>query len=114
MLPLARDARDPIAALFYARTLDLIEGRTYRIPLSEGGRPLEVVLKVIGREVIDVAGRPVEALRMEPGIVARIERRRPISATMWMSLDGRRRPLALDVSAGFGSFRAELVSASER
>jgi hypothetical protein len=39
----------------------------------------------------------------------RVQRRQPVTATIWISADGRRVPLAADVEAGFGRVRLKLV-----
>lgn len=109
-LPLAPHARDAIAALFYARTLPLDPGSRYRLPVNEGGRSLTVDLTVSGPERIVVRGRDVDVLRLEPRLQQQVQRRRAIQATLWVSADPRRVPVALDVDAGFGRVRAELVA----
>jgi hypothetical protein len=108
-LPLAAHARDAIAALFYARTLPLETGARYRVPVNEAGRNVVVDIRVAGREMIDVQGESVEAVRLDPTIERRVERRRPPRATMWVSADARRVPLAFDVEATFGRIRLELT-----
>jgi MYXO-CTERM domain-containing protein len=109
-LPMERGARDPLTAFFYARAVPLRAGTTVRIPLSESGRNLVVELRVVGPERVSYQGRLVDGLRVEPKITARLQRRRPIEATLWLSADDRAVPLVLEISAGFGSFRAELAS----
>jgi hypothetical protein len=109
-LPLAPGSRDAIAALFYARTLPLEPGRTFQIPVNEAGRQLVVDLVVSRRERISVQGKPVEALRLEPRMRPGHAARRQASATLWVSDDSRKLPVALDLEAAFGRLRAELVS----
>ncbi|MGH9345974.1 MAG: DUF3108 domain-containing protein [Vicinamibacterales bacterium] len=109
-LPLAESARDILSAVFYARTLPLIDGDRYLIPVNEGGRNLVVELAVAGRESITVQGRQVPSIRLDPRVRRRFERRRPVSATLWLSDDGPRVPLALDLDAAFGRVRLELIS----
>jgi len=109
-LPLAKSARDAISAVFYARTLPLRDGDRYLIPVNEAGRNLVVELLVAGRELITVQGRDAAAIRLEPRIRRRVERRRPVTATMWVSDDDRKVPLALDLDAAFGRVRLELIS----
>jgi hypothetical protein len=109
-LPLHPSSRDAISALFYARTLPLEQGARYSIPVNEAGRNLLVDLVVGGREAIQAEGATVDAIRIEPRIRRRVERRQPLTATLWLSVDERRVPLALDLDAGFGRVRAELVS----
>ncbi|MGH9374399.1 MAG: DUF3108 domain-containing protein, partial [Vicinamibacterales bacterium] len=86
-LPLAKSARDAISGVFYARTLPLATGDRYLIPVNEAGRNLVVELAVAGRETITVQGREVAAIRLEPRMRRRVERRRPVTATLWVSDD---------------------------
>lgn len=109
-LPLDRDARDAIAALFYVRTLPLAEGAQYQIPINEGGRNVRLDLTVVGRETITVMGVSRSAWRLAPALRERVERRRPPNATLWLSDDEQRLPLAIDVTAVFGRVRLELVA----
>ena len=109
-LPLPAGARDALSAVFYARTLPLRPGDRYLIPVNEAGRNLVVDLVVAGRERVTVRGREMSAIRLEPRMRRRAERRRPITAVLWLSDDDRRVPVALDLEAPFGRLRAELVS----
>jgi hypothetical protein len=108
-LPLAESARDAISAVFYARTLPLTRGDTYRIPVNEAGRSM-VVDVTVGRETINLQGRAVSAVRVDPRIRRRVERRQPIRAVLWLSDDERKVPLAMDIEAAFGRVRLELIS----
>jgi hypothetical protein len=109
-LPLAPWSRDAIAALFYARTLPLEPGRRFQIPVNEAGRQLVVELSVAQRERISVQGREVAAVRLEPRMKRGAASRRSATATIWVSDDARKLPLALDLEAAFGHVRLELVS----
>jgi len=108
VLPMFPQARDAIAALFYARTLPLREGEHYRFPVNEAGRNLVVELSVDGRENVRVQGRDVDALRITPRLQRRVEEREQLRAILWLSNEPRRIPLALDLDAGFGHVRVEL------
>jgi hypothetical protein len=79
----------------------------------EGGRRLVVVLRVTGREPASLAGRGIEAWRLEARIESPSERR-PISATLLITQDARRLPVEMRIETGFGSFRAELVEYTSR
>lgn len=112
--PLAPGSRDALSAFYYARTIALEPGGEALIPISEGGRQLAVRITAAGVEKVSFRGADVEALRLDVRIEERIARRRPIEATLWMSRDERRIPLVIEVAAGFGDFRAELVSHEAR
>ena len=111
-LPLVPASRDAISALFYVRTLPLEPGRRFLIPVNEAGRQVVVELLVAGRERISVQGREVRAIRLEPQLRRGAGSRRAATATIWVSDDGRKLPLALDLEAGFGRVRLELVSSA--
>ena len=110
-LPLPPESRDAISALFYARTLPLEPGARHVFPVNDSGRNLQVELSVEGRETVEVAGRPVEAIRLRPLLQRRVvERRQPMRATLWVSTDASRVPVLLELEAGFGRVRVELIN----
>ena len=108
-LPLAPGARDAVTALWYLRTLAIEPGLAVTLPLNEAGRGLTLEVAVGDREVVQTVAGPVEAFRVSPRTVERVPRRRPVEATVWLSADGRRLPVAADVAAGFGRIRLKLV-----
>jgi hypothetical protein len=109
-LPLTVHARDAIAALFFARTLPLTAGARYRVPINEGGRNGIVDVGVAGPDTIVVQGRRRRAIRIDPRIDHRVERRAPPSATVWLDPDAAHVPLAVDITAAFGTVRLELTA----
>jgi hypothetical protein len=108
-LPLAAGARDALTALWYVRTQPLAPGWSMAMPINEAGRGLALDVAVAARETIQASGREWTALRVEPRIVVRVQRRQPIVATLWLSDDERRLPLVVELAAGFGRVRLELV-----
>ena len=58
-------------------------------------------------------GKDVDAIRVTPTLKRRVEDRQPLASTIWLSNDQRRVPLVLDLDAGFGHVRVELVSYSQ-
>jgi hypothetical protein len=103
-------ARDAIAALFYIRTLPLAPGTRVKFPVNEAGRNLVVELATDRIERVHAEGHDVDALRMTPTMQRRVEDRQPLVSTVWLSNDARRVPLVLELDAGFGHVRVELVS----
>jgi Protein of unknown function (DUF3108) len=109
-LPLGVPAtRDAITALYYARTLTLEPGAIITVPINEAGSALLLQVSVADKETIEVGGSTHRAVRVEPRFTRRIERRRPVSLTIWLSDDERRVPLRAILEAGFGRVRADLV-----
>jgi hypothetical protein len=108
-LPLAADARDAVTALYYLRTLTLAPDAIISVPLNEAGTNLVLQVAAGAVETIEQEGRRQQAIRLEPRLMRRIERRRPVTMTVWISDDGRRVPLRAIVEAGFGRVRLELT-----
>jgi hypothetical protein len=76
--------------------------------MNEAGTRLMLQVQVGEVETIEQEDRSVPALRLEPRVMRRIERRRPIAMTLWLTADERRIPLRAIVAAGFGVIRVEL------
>ena len=112
-LPLGLEARDPLTALFYLRTQPFSKGAHFALPITDIGRRLSLDVSVVDRQAIQVNGRNWDAWKLEPQLSTRIERS-PLTISAWVSADARQVPLLVDVSAGFGSIRVELVDYRER
>lgn len=107
---LAPGARDPVSALYYVRTLPMAVGDELVLPVNDIGRALTVRVRVEAIETLAAPWGETAAFRLAPVIERRLERREAVSTTLWISADSRRVPLRLDLSAGFGRVRAELVN----
>ncbi|BCS33930.1 hypothetical protein TBR22_A31580 [Luteitalea sp. TBR-22] len=103
------DARDPIAALLLVRTLALAAGAEVAVPVNDMGRNLTLQSGPLQAETIEWRGQRVPALHMRPALVQRVQRRAPPAIDLWLSADERRLPLRIDVAAGFGRVRVELI-----
>ena len=103
------DHRDPIAAFLLVRTLALAAGSEVAIPVNDMGRNLTLQSGPLAAETIEWRGQQVRALRMRPALVQRVQRRAPPAIDLWLSADQRRLPLRIDVAAGFGRVRVELI-----
>lgn len=110
-LPWSPGARDAVTAFYYARAVVPPSGTELRIPIHEAGRNLILLLPAGTEEDVEYRGQTVRARRIRPVLQQRIERRRPVDITVWMSLDARRVPIVVELDAGFGRVRAELVDA---
>jgi len=109
-LPVGPDARDPLTALFYLRTLTFDAGSRFTLPLCDNGRRLRLNVAVGGQESVVVAGQPWSAWKLEPRLGDRIDRPDRLTFAAWVSADPRHIPLLVEVGAPFGSVRVELAS----
>jgi hypothetical protein len=112
-LPMSPSARDPITALFYLRTLPLAQGARLSIPLIVNGTPSTLDLDVGAIEPLRTEGRTWPAWRVNVRTRQRVERRRPLSITAWISTEEHRVPIRFDVDAEFGTVRADLTEYRE-
>jgi hypothetical protein len=108
-LPLAMDARDPITALFYVRTLPLATGSSFSFPLTNNGLATRVDLTVGPLETITLDGRAWSTWKVEPRIRQRVARRSAPVITAWLSADAHHIPVLIEVAAQFGTVRVELA-----
>jgi len=102
-------SRDALTAFYYTRTRVPAPGEVLRIPVNDGGRNLTLEITNAGPERVTIGGRQVDAVRLEPKLVARVERRAPVRMIVWIAADGTSVPLAAEVEAGFGRVRLDLV-----
>lgn len=102
-------ARDAVTAFYYARTIVPPPGGAVQVPINEAGRTLVLSLPSGVEETVDHRGQAVRARRFAPTLQQRIERRRPLDIRVWLSVDERRVPLIIEIDAGFGRVKAELV-----
>ena len=110
-LPLGNEAaRDALTAIYYVRTLSLAPGTIVSVPMNEAGTSFMLQVSVAEPVDLDYQGRRTKALRLEPRVMRRIERRRPVAITMWLTADERHVPLRAIVDAGFGRIRLELTA----
>ena len=108
-LPLAAHARVSLTALFYVRSLPLATGMRFEMPINEAGRNSKATIEVSGPETVDGRSGPQRAFRVQPRLTTRVQRRQAADATIWISDDARRLPIAADITAGFGHVRLKLV-----
>ena len=101
--PWVAGTRDAIGVLYYLRTQHFAVGEERVIPVNDAGANLRVRVRLDGVEpVSDAAGALVDAERFTVRVERRLARRQPLTATLWLARDGRRQPLRIAVSAGFG------------
>jgi hypothetical protein len=103
---------DPLAALYLIRTLPLKAGLSTTLPLSSNGRNYRVRISVGRREELATPLGRLPAWRVTPLIQDdKGEAATTRNLTVWMSDDGRRLPLRMEVDLPVGTFQLTLTSA---
>jgi len=107
------ETRDLVALFYYLRTLDLVEGKRYRLPAIHAkdrfvlhvsvGQPAEVVVPAGRFEAIEL----ILTVEDKPGEISDA-----YGLRLWLSRDERRLPVRLSGRLDYGDLRAELVNIS--
>ncbi len=99
--------QDPLSALFWLRTLQMKTGLRVTLPVSFNGSVYRVEMMVAGREPIGNR----RAWRVTPVSPAGADEAVPRKMVLWISDDGRRVPIRMDVQLAVGTF--ELILRGE-
>lgn len=113
-LRLPAGSRDPVTALYYARTRSWPVGARLALPINDAGKNLWVDVASAGVDRITIGARSERAVRLVPRVRPGVGARAPVDTTVWVSLDERRVPLRIAVAAGFGRIEADLVDYRRR
>ena len=104
---------DPLSVFYYARLLDFGEVAEFEHPVTDGEKNMLGILRVLGRETVNVPAGTFETLVLEPdlqkleGVFSKDDRAK---IKLWMTDDERRLLVQMKSRAKVGSFVAELVS----
>jgi hypothetical protein len=104
---------DPLAAIYYLRTQELVPGDVLKAPATDGKRLVMGRVRVLEKQEVKVPAGKFDAFLVEPelarmgGVVRRSE---AANVQIWVSADRRQIPLKVSGSAKLGSFSAVLVS----
>ena len=105
---------DPLSVFYYSRLLDFQGKKEFEHPITDGEKNLMGVLRVIGRETVNVPAGTFETLVLEPdlknveGVFLKKQRAK---IRLWVTDDEHRLLVQMKSAAIVGSFVAELVTA---
>jgi len=100
---------DDLSLFFYARTIPLTVGSTIDIPRHFKPASNPVVLKVVGRETIEAAGREWNTIVVQP-IIKTSTMFSDGDGRVWLSDDSTRVIVQLNAKASIGSITMKLKS----
>lgn len=109
-------ALDPILATYYFRTIDFDVGDELRSEVLGGKSRYLVILKVVGKEQIQVKAGNFDAYKIIPRVINLTRlgyAKRMRHATVWVSADINRRVLKVASQVFVGSIYIELLRAME-
>lgn len=108
----SQHTRDPISAIYLARSLDFKVGDTLRMEVFGGNSRYLVILDIVDREPVTVKTGVFEAYKIIPRVINLTSSGyagRVRQATVWISADEKRRPLKIVSQVFIGSVSIELV-----
>jgi len=100
---------DDLSLFFFARTIPLTVGSTIDIPRHFKPASNPVVLKVVGRETIEAAGRQWNTIVVQP-IIKTSTMFSDGDGRVWLSDDSTRVIVQLNAKASVGSITMKLKS----
>jgi len=103
---------DPLAALYFLRTLEFSEEMVMERPVTDGKKVVMGTAKVLGREEITVNGVTYDTFRVEPDmrdVRGVFEQSKDSRMLLWISADQRRLLVKIKSKVMIGSFRAEIM-----
>jgi Protein of unknown function (DUF3108) len=104
---------DPLSVFYYSRLLNLNEKKEFEHPISDGVKNLMGVLRVIGRETINVPAGTYKTVVIEPdlkNVEGVFSKKQRAKIKLWVTDDDRRLLVQMKSAAIVGSFVAELVA----
>jgi len=104
---------DPLSIFYYSRLLDYSDLEEFEHPVTDGKKNLMAILRVKGKETINVPAGTFETLVLEPdlkNVEGVFSKKQRAKIKLWVTNDDRRLLVMLKSKAIVGSFAAELVA----
>jgi len=105
---------DPLSVFYYSRLLDLHGKNEFEHPVTDGEKNLMGILRVVGRETVNVPAGTFNTLVLEPdlkNVEGVFSKKQRAKIKLWVTDDERRLLVQMKSAAIVGSFVAELVTA---
>jgi len=105
--------QDVLTVIYFVRTLPLETGKTFDIPLSDGGKVWRFSVSVRERKRLDTVLGNVNTVRIEPTLFGAdgVVRGRG-SLSIWITDDARRLPVKAQLKVEMGTFDIKLKKVS--
>jgi Protein of unknown function (DUF3108) len=105
--------QDVLTVIYFVRTLPLETGKTFDVPLSDGGKVWRFSVTVYEKKRLNTVLGNVNAVRVEPTLFGadNVVRRRG-SLSIWITDDARRLPVKAQLKVDMGTFDIRLKKVS--
>ena len=104
---------DPLSVFYYSRLLDFDKLEEFEHPVTDGEKNLKGILRVIGKEKINVPAGTFETLVLEPdlqNLETVFSKKQRAKIKLWITNDKNRLLVQMKSKAMVGSFVAQLVA----
>jgi hypothetical protein len=105
--------QDVLTVIYYLRTQKLEVGKSFEVPVTDGGRVFRMTVTALERKQIDTVLGRVNAVRIEPALFgdnAAIQAKGKLS--IWVTDDERRLPVKAQLKVDLGTFDIKLKKVS--
>jgi uncharacterized protein DUF3108 len=102
---------DVVSAFYYSRHQPLKIGRSFHVPVNDGGKTYDILVDVQAREPVQSGLGALPAFRLEPRVFGDFYKRKG-RMWVWISDDEHRYPLKVKMAISIGAITATLKSAS--
>lgn len=99
---------DVLSGIMYGASLPLQIGATYRFPLNDGGKTMDVQAHVEGKEEVKTPAGTFQTLRVQPEADSGILKKRG-KIWVWYTDDGQHIPVLMRARAFWGTLTIRLV-----
>jgi len=104
---------DVLSAIFYAGSQNLVPGQSYRFPLADAMRTVDVTMKVEAREEVKVPAGTFQAIRVQPTADAGVVKNRG-NIWIWYTDDARHMPVQMRARLFWGTITFRLQSVEDK
>lgn len=107
--PIPACAFDVVSALYYVRTQKLETGKSFQVPVNDGGHTILIDVEVQGKEEIKTPAGVFQTIRVEPQVFGGTLFKRSGRMQLWLTDDASRRLVQVRAKLFIGAISAVLT-----
>lgn len=97
---------DVVSALYYVRTLNLEVGKSFQVPVNDGGRTILIDVEVQGKEEVKTPAGVFQTIRIEPQVFGGTLFKRSGRMQLWLTDDASHRLIQVRAKLFIGAITA--------